>query len=173
MKNLLIVIVALVVIGGAAYVLTNSNDSTTTDMPAAGSTSNDEMSADTMDTSDDMDGMDMSDDSDSMSAGVDVDASLDVDMDSEAKVFTVDSFNFGYSMDEIVVNEGDTVTIQLTNSDGFHDWVVDEFNAATDKIREGDTTSVTFVASKAGSYEYYCSVGSHRANGMVGTLVVQ
>ena len=94
-------------------------------------------------------------------------------MEGEVKEFTVDSFNFGYSMEEIRVNEGDTVTINLTNSDGFHDWVVDEFSAATEKIQAGQTTSVTFVASAAGEYEYYCSVGSHRANGMVGKLIVE
>lgn len=87
--------------------------------------------------------------------------------------FTLDSFNFGYSQSEIRVNEGDTVTINLTSSDGFHDWVVDEFDAATEKIQEGETTSVTFVADTAGTYEFYCSVGSHRAQGMVGTLIVE
>jgi len=91
----------------------------------------------------------------------------------EAKEFTLDSFNFGYDVTEIRVQEGDTVTINLTNSEGFHDWVVDEFDAATEKIREGGLTSVTFVADKAGAYEYYCSVGSHRAQGMVGTLIVE
>jgi len=32
---------------------------------------------------------------------------------------------------------------------------------------------VTFVADKAGEYEFYCSVGQHRANGMVGKLIVK
>tara|TARA_B100000508_G_scaffold49652_1_gene38601 strand:+ start:3955 stop:4443 length:489 start_codon:yes stop_codon:yes gene_type:complete len=93
--------------------------------------------------------------------------------EGEVKEFTIDSFNFGYSLEEITVNEGDTVTINLTNSDGFHDWVVDEFGAATEKIQAGGVTSVTFVAGEAGTYEYYCSVGSHRANGMVGKLIVK
>jgi|GEM_PF-520658 len=106
-------------------------------------------------------------------AEVEADASSDTD-DAPAEVtFTLDSFNFGYSMDEIRVNEGDTVTINLTSSDGFHDWVVDEFGAATEKIQAGGNTSVTFVASEAGTYEYYCSVGNHRAEGMVGTLIVE
>ncbi|HMA78741.1 MAG TPA: cupredoxin domain-containing protein [Candidatus Paceibacterota bacterium] len=92
--------------------------------------------------------------------------------EATVKEFTLDSFNFGYSMDVIEVNEGDTVTINLTSSDGFHDWVVDEFDAATEKINVGEETSVTFVADAAGTYEFYCSVGSHRARGMVGTLIV-
>lgn len=106
------------------------------------------------------------------SADIEIDTGIDVAA-GEVKEFTVDGFNFGYSMSEIRVKQGDTVTINLTSSDGFHDWVVDEFDAATDKIREGETTSVTFVADQAGSFEYYCSVGSHRANGMVGTLIVE
>ena len=87
--------------------------------------------------------------------------------------FNIDSFSFGYSMEEIRVKEGDTVTINLTNSGGMHDWVVDEFSAATDVIPAGGATSVTFVAGKAGTYEYYCSVGNHRERGMVGTLIVE
>jgi len=87
--------------------------------------------------------------------------------------FTMDSFLFGYSMEEIKVTQGDTVTINLTSSEGLHDWVVDEFEAATEKISAGGNTSVTFVADKAGTFEFYCSVGSHRAQGMVGKLIVE
>jgi len=104
----------------------------------------------------------------------------DVSVSSEADVaepvereFTIDAFNYGYSMDEIRVNEGDTVILTLTNSGGFHDWVVDEFAAATNQIAAGDTTTITFVADSAGTYEYYCSVGSHREQGMVGQLIVE
>jgi plastocyanin len=89
------------------------------------------------------------------------------------KEFTLDGFNFGYDIKEIRVKKGDTVTINLTVSEGFHDWVVEEFNAATTQIREGGVASVTFVADKTGTFEYYCSVGQHRANGMVGKLIVE
>lgn len=87
--------------------------------------------------------------------------------------FTIDSFNFGYSETELLVKKGDTVTINLTNSGGFHDLVIDEFSVVTEKIKEGETTSVTFVAAESGTFEYYCSVGSHRLQGMVGTLIVE
>lgn len=120
-----------------------------------------------------MDDMDMESTEDETSAEVSADAAIEIDADAPVEVIELDSFNFGYSQDEIRVAEGTVVTINLTSSDGFHDWVVDEFNAATGKIREGETTSVTFVADAAGTYEYYCSVGAHRANGMVGTLIVE
>lgn len=87
--------------------------------------------------------------------------------------FTVLGGNFYYDMEEIRVKEGDTVTINFRSVEGFHDWVVDEFNAATGQVSTGGETSVTFVADKKGTFEYYCSVGSHRAQGMVGNLIVE
>ena len=36
-------------------------------------------------------------------------------------------------VERIVAKPGETITINLTNSDGFHDWVLDEFNASTNK----------------------------------------
>lgn len=81
--------------------------------------------------------------------------------------------NYQFSQEEIAVEEGDIVQIRLTSGEGFHDWVVDEFDAATDRVNEGESTTVTFVADTAGTYEYYCSVGNHRAQGMFGELVVE
>lgn len=85
---------------------------------------------------------------------------------------TLDSFKFGYSQEEIVVNKGDTIRLTLTNSDGFHDFVIDEFDVATKKINQGETDTIEFTVDKAGEFEYYCSVGNHREMGQVGTLIV-
>ncbi len=90
-----------------------------------------------------------------------------------AKVFNVTAKNFAFSVTEIKVKKGDKVTINFSSTDGYHDWVVDEFKAATQKVQTGGSTSVTFTADKAGIYEYYCSVGSHRKMGMVGKLIVE
>lgn len=92
---------------------------------------------------------------------------------AEVVTFEVSGTNFAFSQTTIRVNEGDTVRIVFTSEDGFHDWVLDEFNAATEQVPTGGVTEVTFVADKAGTYEYYCSVGEHRANGMVGSLIVE
>lgn len=85
----------------------------------------------------------------------------------------LDGFMYGYSVKEIRVKKGDVVKIDFTSTDGFHDWVIDEFNARTEKVNTGGNTSVTFTADKTGTFEYYCSVGKHRANGMVGKLIVE
>lgn len=81
--------------------------------------------------------------------------------------------NFSYSETEIRVKKGDTVTINFESTDGFHDWVVDEFDAKTEKVSENETTSVTFIASKAGEFEYYCSVWNHKEQWMIGKLIVE
>lgn len=92
---------------------------------------------------------------------------------SNVKEFTLTGKNFEFSMDEIRVNKGDTVRINFTSESGFHDWVVDEFDAATAQLRDGESDSIEFVANEAGEFEYYCSVGRHRENGMVGKLIVE
>lgn len=78
-----------------------------------------------------------------------------------------------FSPSQIKVKRGETVTINFTSKNGLHDWVLDEFNTSTKTVSAGETTSVTFVADKAGTFEYYCSVANHRQQGMVGTLIVE
>jgi len=89
------------------------------------------------------------------------------------KVFSLTGKMFAFSQAEIRVKKGDTVTINFESTAGLHDWVVDTFNARTQQVQPGTKTSVTFVADKTGTFEYYCSVGSHRANGMAGKLIVE
>ena len=96
----------------------------------------------------------------------------DVDV-APAKVFKLTGKNFSFSQSEIRVKKGDRVVINFESTDGFHDWVVDEFNAATSRVNPGTKTSVEFIAGQTGTFEYYCSVSIHRAAGMKGQLIVE
>lgn len=89
------------------------------------------------------------------------------------KEFTVSAKNFSFDPSTITVNKGDRVKITFKNSEGFHDFVVDEFGAATKQVQAPATEVIEFTADKNGQFEYYCSVGSHRAMGMKGVLKVQ
>ncbi len=96
----------------------------------------------------------------------------------QVKTFVVDSSGFRFYIDgvenpDIKVKQGDKVKIEFKSSGGFHDWVVDEFNARTAKVNSGNSTSVEFIVDKKGTFEYYCSVGQHRANGMKGNFIVE
>ena len=94
------------------------------------------------------------------------------DTDPNIKEFTVDGSPFVFVPNSMTVNLGDTVKITFVNKMGLHDLVIDQFNVRTAQIPAGQSETVTFVADKAGTFEYYCSVGTHRQQGMVGTLTV-
>jgi plastocyanin len=89
------------------------------------------------------------------------------------KSFAVSGKPFSFTPSTLTVNKGDTVRITFTNEQGAHDWVIDEFNAQTKVLQAGQSETIEFVADKSGSFEYYCSVGTHRQMGMKGTLVVK
>ena len=97
---------------------------------------------------------------------------------SDVKTFVVTGDHLRFFIDgvenpDIRVRQGDVVRIQFTSTEGFHDWKVDEFNAATEKVRGETMTSVEFVADQRGIFEYYCSVGQHRVQGMKGRFIVE
>lgn len=87
--------------------------------------------------------------------------------------FQISAQNFSFSVPEIRVKMGSKVKIVLTNNEGMHNWTIDEFNAKTSTIQAGKSAEVEFIASKKGNFEYYCSVGNHRQQGMVGNLIVE
>jgi len=91
----------------------------------------------------------------------------------EVKEFVVSGSNFSLDPSTITVNQGDKVRIVFKNSQGFHDFVIDEYGRATKQNQAPSEEIIEFVADKAGSFEYYCSVGSHRAIGMKGALIVE
>lgn len=93
--------------------------------------------------------------------------------ESTSKIFNVSATNFVFVQNEIRVKKGDTVKINLLNNEGTHDIVIDEFSVKTPRIGEGQTAAIEFIADKVGTFEFYCSVGQHRAMGMKGTLIVE
>ena len=89
------------------------------------------------------------------------------------RTFDVNGGSYYFTPSTITVKKGDTVKINFKNDGGVHDFKIDEFNVATARIGSGQMASVSFVADKVGSFEYYCSIGSHRSMGMKGTLTVE
>lgn len=94
-------------------------------------------------------------------------------VEGEVKEFIVNGTNFAFTPSTITVKQGDKVKITFNSTQGYHDFVIDEYSVATKQIQSPGTEVIEFVADKTGSFEYYCSVGSHRQMGMVGTLVVE
>lgn len=93
---------------------------------------------------------------------------------SDVVEINVTGESFAFSRDTITVEEGQTVRLTFTSTGGSHDFVIDEFSGArTSVLQTGESETIEFVADAAGTYDFYCSVGSHRSLGMEGSFIVQ
>jgi plastocyanin len=91
----------------------------------------------------------------------------------DSTAITVDGGSFFFKPNEIRVKKDSLVKVTLNNQGGLHDFVIDEFNVRTKKINAGEADTVEFTPTQTGTFEFYCSVGSHRQMGMKGTLIVE
>ncbi len=98
-------------------------------------------------------------------------------MQAQDADFTVESSNFKFSVPEMKVKAGQTVTVKLVNVEGTHDFVIDEIEGAkTSQITGEGEETITFTvpADAAGkTFEYYCSYMKHREMGMIGKMIVE
>ncbi len=99
--------------------------------------------------------------------------------DSPDVTLSIQGANFTFIIDgqvnpDIRVKEGDRVRVEFETTDQYmHDWIVTEFDAATEQVRAGKVTSVEFIADQKGEFEYFCSVGNHYERGMHGRFIVE
>jgi len=65
----------------------------------------------------------------------------------------------------------------LTNTEGTHDFDIDELGVDTETVEVGEVLTTTFQipadAAPGTEYAYYCSAGNHREMGMEGKIFVQ
>ncbi len=70
--------------------------------------------------------------------------------------FRVEASRYQYTPSVIIVNPGDKVTIDLTSNDVVHGLYVDDY-ALNITADPGQTTRLTFVADKPGTFALRCS----------------
>lgn len=88
--------------------------------------------------------------------------------------FTVEGSEFKFVSDTMTLKKGQKVKLTFKNTGEMpHDFVVDELNVKTKVIKGGETEVIEFTPETTGTFESYCSVGSHRAKGMVGKVIVE
>ena len=75
----------------------------------------------------------------------------------QERTFRIDARQFAYSPSELKVNAGDTVTIQLVSTDVVHGLYVDDYDISVE-ADPGQTTTLTFVADKPGSFRFRCNI---------------
>ena len=88
------------------------------------------------------------------------------------KEFSITAKQFEFVPSVITVNQGDRVVLTLNSSDVAHGFFLSEFNMNV-TLPAGETKKVEFVADKAGTFSFRCSVpcgSGHQL--MQGTLVV-
>ena len=73
------------------------------------------------------------------------------------KEFTIWARQFDYTPAVITVQQGDYVRVNLKSADVAHGWYIDGYDIDI-KVSGGETTSVEFVADKAGTFKIRCSV---------------
>jgi len=89
--------------------------------------------------------------------------------------FEIDMDNYTFSESEIVVRAGEKITIKLNTIEGNHDLIIDELDVRSEHFKTGESGEMTFTVGEehiGNTYEFYCSVGSHRALGMVGKITI-
>jgi plastocyanin len=87
---------------------------------------------------------------------------------------SISGTEFSFSQPTLTFNVGQPVTVTFTNKGKMpHDFIIDEIpGAKTEIIKTGESTTITFTPTTAGTFKFYCGVGNHRAQGMEGTVTV-
>lgn len=95
------------------------------------------------------------------------------DTAADVKTIDIEAGSFYYKPNVITVKKGQKVKVVIRSVSMMHDFNIDELNVKSAIVKNGDTGTVEFTPEKVGTFEYYCSVGQHRANGQVGKITVE
>jgi nitrosocyanin len=109
---------------------------------------------------------------DSTSAGASAETIM-AETATDVRIIDLEAGSFYYKPSTITVKKGEKVKIIMKSVDMMHDFNIDELGVKIPITKSGETSTVEFTAEQVGSFEYYCSVGQHRANGQIGTITVE
>lgn len=88
-----------------------------------------------------------------------------------AQKIDMDAGNFFFTPKTIEAKPGEKINIMFSKNVGFHTFVIDKIGLKH-AIVQGE--GLVFSApTEPGSYPFYCDIGSHRASGMEGVLIVK
>lgn len=94
--------------------------------------------------------------------------------EGEIREIEVSGDEYSYSPSMVSVKRGDKVRIVFTNNGNLpHNLVIDELDVSTKTIAGGKSDTINFTAESDADLEFYCSIGTHRAQGMEGILKIE
>lgn len=92
---------------------------------------------------------------------------------ASVKSFNLTAKTWSFEPSTITVKKGDTVKLAIKSLDVPHGFALSSFGI-NKTLNPGETVNVEFVADKAGSFPFFCSVSCGSGHGgMRGTLVVE
>lgn len=152
--GLYITLVILALIGTATYLFLNRGNSTSQDTATTNTSSTSLAGSPESNTNDT--------------------PSITVGEPNPTSPIAVEGGEFYFSPNEIKAKVGVPITITFTSKGKMmHDFVLDEFSVQSKTLKDSESETITFTPTKAGTFEFYCSVGSHRKMGMKGNLIVE
>ena len=90
-----------------------------------------------------------------------------------AKEITITAQQWNFQPATVTVKKGDNVKLLVTSKDVTHGFSLPEFNVNS-KLTAGQTTEISFVADKVGTFEFECNVICGKGHGdMQGTFIVE
>ncbi|HZD33737.1 MAG TPA: cupredoxin domain-containing protein, partial [Nitrososphaeraceae archaeon] len=85
----------------------------------------------------------------------------------------IEAKEFSLTPKQITINKGDNATILFKNVGTVaHSFEIDKLGVRIDPIQPGESETINFIASQAGSFDFRCSVTGHAAAGMRGVLKI-
>ncbi len=89
---------------------------------------------------------------------------------TDEQTITLEAGAFYYKPNVITAKKGQKIKVVMTSKDMMHDFIIDELGVKLPITKSGETNTVEFTPDKTGTFEFYCSVGQHRAKGQVGKI---
>jgi len=94
-------------------------------------------------------------------------------LEGDTRIIDAEAWQFDFSPNPIVVNQGDKVKILMTSNDLTHGFRLPEFGI-NEILTPGVQKTIEFTADKAGTYPFLCSVSCGVGHGrMRGSLIVK
>jgi cytochrome c oxidase subunit 2 len=91
-------------------------------------------------------------------------------------VVEIEARRYEFVPDPVVVNQGETVRLEITSTDVEHGIAITDFDIEED-LPAGETVTVEFEADDAGSHHMHCSVfcgpGHERMHGQLLVLAAE
>ncbi|HYG58063.1 MAG TPA: cupredoxin domain-containing protein [Symbiobacteriaceae bacterium] len=101
-------------------------------------------------------------------------AAVEAGASPAARVLTVIAREYRFEPATLEVKKGELVTIRFTNGGTEkHEFELEALDKEIEPISPGTTRELTFLADRAGQFEYACHVDQHYEKGMKGTLIVR